>query len=249
VFYGYLSSVRFSTSAVYTSNFTPPTAPPTQSGALLLNMVNGAIFDNAMINDLETVGNAQISTGVVKYGTGSLNINGTVSFPSANSLLRGVVPNPNFQIGTGDFTVEGWFYQTTVGSTYQSIMEINDHLGAGGILFIGSYLGNASVYAAAPGGGGFVAQQATTANVWQHIAFVRNNGTLRTYVDGVSTSSQPGFTLNIQCTVGLTIGSDRTGSSGYYYYGYMDELRVTRYARYTSNFTPPTAAFLNIGPN
>jgi hypothetical protein len=229
---------------------TVPTAPltPVTNTALLTNMTNGAIFDNAMINDLETVNNAQISTSVKKFGTGSLNINGTVSYPSGTSRLRGVIPNPNFSIGTGNFTVEGWFYQTDIGSTYQSILEINNHLGVGGILFIGNTSGNACVYAADTGGGGFVAPQATTANVWQHIAFVRNNGTLRTYVNGVSTSSQPDFTLNIQCTIGLTVGCDRTGNGAYFYYGYMDELRVSRYARYTANFTPPTVAFPNTGP-
>jgi len=246
---GYISDFKVVIGTGTTSG-TPTTAPATATSGTqaLLSMTNGAIFDNAMMNHLETVGNAQISTSVVKYGTGSLNINGTATYLSGNSMLRGVVPNPNFEIGRGDFTVEGWFYQTNVGSTYQSIMEINNHLGIGGILFIGSYLGNACVYAAGTGGGGFVAQQATTTNTWQHIAYVRSNGTLRTYVNGTSTSSQAGFTLNINCTYGLTIGSDKTGNAAYYYYGYMDELRVSRYARYTSNFTPPTAAFLDIGP-
>ena len=253
-FAGYISNARLvKGSAVYdptSSTLTVPTAPLTAitNTSLLTNFTNGAIFDNAMMNNLETVGNAQISTSVVKYGTGSLNINGTATYGTGTSMLRGVVPNSSFEIGTGDFTVEGWFYQTNVGSTYQSIMEINNHLGVGGILFIGNYLGNASVYAADTGGGGFVAQQATTTNTWQHIAYVRSNGTLRTYVNGVSTSSQPGFTLNIKCTYGLTIGCDKTGNAGYYYYGFMDELRVSRYARYTANFTPPTEAFLNIGP-
>ncbi len=72
---GYASNVRYVVgTAVYTSAFTPPTAPLTAiSGtSLLCNMTNGAIFDNAMMNNFNTVGNAQISTSVKKYGTGSL---------------------------------------------------------------------------------------------------------------------------------------------------------------------------------
>ncbi len=251
-FTGYITDVRLNNTAVYTTAFTPPTAPLTAiSGtALLANFTNAAIFDNAMMHNLETTANgtAQISTSVVKYGTGSINNNGTTSFPSGTATKLRLRPNPNFSFGTGDFTVEGWFYQTTIGSTYQSILEINNHLGADGILFIGNTSGVACVYAAGTGGGGFVAQQATTANVWQHIAFVRNNGTLRTYVNGVSTSSQAGFTLNIQCTTALTIGGEFSGDGNYNYYGYIDDFRVTRYARYTANFTPPTKAFFDTGP-
>jgi len=249
-YYGYMSDVQVIKGTAVAP--TLPTAPVATSGgtSVLLNFQNGAIFDNAMMNDLETTANgtAQISTSVVKYGTGSINNNGTTSYPSGTATKLRLRPNPNFSFGTGDFTVEGWFYQTTIGSTYQSILEINNHLGADGILFIGNTSGVACVYAAGTGGGGFVAQQATTANVWQHIAFVRNNGTLRTYVNGVSTSSKTGFTLNIQCTTALTIGGEFTNNGDYNYYGYIDDFRVTRYARYTANFTPPTKAFFDTGP-
>ncbi len=63
----YVSDLRLvKGTALYTSSFTPPTAPLTAvtNTSLLLNCTNGAIFDNAMMNDLETVGNAQISTSV-----------------------------------------------------------------------------------------------------------------------------------------------------------------------------------------
>ena len=86
-----------------------------------------------------------------------------------------------------------------------------------------------------------MATQATTPNVWQHIAFVRSSGSLRTFVDGLSTSLKTGFTLNIQCTYGLTIGGEKTGNGDYFYYGYMDELRVSRYARYVANTLNTTA--------
>ena len=80
---GYMSNFRLvKGSAVYdptSTTLTVPTAPLTAvSGTgLLLYYTNGAIFDNAMMNDLETVGNAQISISVVKYGTGSLAFDGT----------------------------------------------------------------------------------------------------------------------------------------------------------------------------
>jgi hypothetical protein len=36
--------------------------------------------------------------------------------------------------------------------------------------------------------------------------------------------------------------SSRTANDGMFS-GYIDDLRITRFARYTSNFTAPTAAF------
>jgi hypothetical protein len=44
----------------------------------------------------------------------------------------------------------------------------------------------------------------------------------------------------------MGIGSNAVGAGGtrYAINGYLDDFRITKgYARYTSNFTPPTAAF------
>jgi hypothetical protein len=82
-----------STAFVY-SSFTPPTAPLTAvtNTQLLCNFTNAGILDNAMMNDLETVGNAQISTSVKKYGTGSMYFDGTgdwLSVPKCQTLEFG----------------------------------------------------------------------------------------------------------------------------------------------------------------
>jgi hypothetical protein len=46
-----------------------------------------------------------------------------------------------------------------------------------------------------------------------------------------------------------SIGGFYPYSSGNSFRGYLDEVRVTNgYARYTTTFTPPTAAFFNYGP-
>ena len=79
-FFGYISDFQ----AIKGTGTTPtlPTAPLTNvtNTSLLLNYTNGAIFDNAMVSNLETKGNSQISTSVVKYGTGSLAFDGTGDF-------------------------------------------------------------------------------------------------------------------------------------------------------------------------
>ncbi len=237
---GYASNVRYVVgTAVYTSAFTPPTAPLTAiSGtSLLCNMTNGAIFDNAMMNDLETVGNAQISTSVKKYGTGSLAFDGTGDYLTGKS-------NPIYAIGTANFTVEAWVYPTAF-SAYRAVFDTRTTLSNGG-MDLGLASSSAGVWGLYKGSAVTVVQSSTnlTLNTWQHIAAVRSGSTVTLYLDGVSVGSATDaqdFTEQ-GCHVGRTFDN-------YTWSGYIDDLRVTRgYARYTANFTPPTAAFSNTGP-
>jgi hypothetical protein len=237
-FFGYISNVRVvKGTAVYTSNFTPPTAPVTSitNTQLLLNYTNGAIFDNAMMNDLETVGNAQISTSVKKYGTGSLAFDGTGDWLQTPST-------PNTNLGSGNFTVECWFYKLS--TKIASCISLNGALSSNGYA-----LGESSTTAQRL----WWYSQTTrilsntnfSYNTWNHVAVVRNGATTTMYQNGVNVGS---FTdsINYSGTI-LYVGSDEVGTQEWN--GYLDEVRITKgYARYTANFTPPTAAFPNIGP-
>ena len=240
-FNGYISDARVvKGTAVYTSNFTPPTSPVTAitNTQLLTNFTNGAIFDNAMMNDLETVGNAQISTSVVKYGTGSLAFDGTGDYLAGPASLTGV-------FGTGNFTIEAWVY-TTASSGTQCVFDtrFTDASTAG--CFFGLYSSNAVLFytSATVLTGGTV-----TANTWNHIAAVRSGTTVTVYLNGTSVASgtrSNDFTQNYVQIGGSPFVTSSTPNS---FFGYIDDLRITKgYARYTANFTPPTAAFPNIGP-
>ena len=184
-----------------------------------------------MINNLETVGNAQISTAQTKFGSGSMYFDGT------GDALRAQSNAQNLQFGTGDFTVECWLYQTAT-NAYPGILEIGNHLVSTGILFIANN-GSITAYSA-----GFLGSATPPAlNAWSHIAWVRSSGVFKIYVNGVGNTGVA-FTGNLSSPSNVTIGADSALSSGYTYSGYIDDLRVTKgYARYTSNFTPATSAF------
>jgi len=245
---GYLSNQRVVVgTAVYTSAFTPPTAPVTAitNTRLLLDYTNGAIFDNAMMNDLQTVGNAQISTSVVKYGTGSLAFDGTGDY-----LYR---PNSDlFAFGTGDFTVEFWMYANST-ATDKTLMGTASGYTTGGwqVGFnIDGQQANGIEFLIEASPHVYVFSGALSTATWYHVAATRSGTTLRLFINGTQVSSTTSSN-NISDSAGnaLAVGRTIEGIGSRDYNGYIDDLRITKgYARYTSNFTPPTAAFPNTGP-
>jgi hypothetical protein len=83
---------------------------------------------------------------------------------------------------------------------------------------------------------------------WYHIAICRASGTYRFFVNGTVTGSGSDST-NISYTLGNLFYIGSTNDQQLQLNGYMDDLRITKgYARYTANFTAPTAAFPNTGP-
>jgi hypothetical protein len=245
--YGYLSNLRFvKGSAVYTSNFTPPTSPVTAitNTQLLTNFTNGAIFDNAMINNLETAGNAQISTSVVKYGTGSLYFDGT------GDCLVGL-SRPSMSFVSNNFTVEAWVYRQVTGGTTQTIYQ-KGRVGDSNfeLSFAIDTTNQLWVYYSTDGTTATLVATTTALvpqNTWTHIAVTRSGSTWRVFIGG---------TLDVSATASVTlytgagaiaIAANSVGDNPFT--GYIDDLRITNgFARYTANFTPPTQAFSNFGP-
>lgn len=236
---GYLSDIRVvNGTALYTSAFTPPTAPLTAvpNTQLLYSMTNAGVVDNAMMNDLETSGTAQISTSVKKYGTGSVYFNGSGALVAANT--------PNLRFGTGDFTIEFWVNQVAL-TGYQTVYSLNYVSGGGITIQSGNGNGRWVVYIGSSSPVATETAATVSTGTWYHIAVVRSGSTVTIYRDGTSVATGTSSSDISNTTQPLYIG---TGSS-YPLNGYIDDLRITKgYARYTANFTPPTAAFPNYGP-
>jgi hypothetical protein len=198
-------------------------------------MTNGAIFDNAMMNDLETVGNAQISTSVVKYGTGSMYFDGTGDWLST-------IVTPNLSFNLGDFTIEMWVYTSNL-SAYQTLIDARS---SNTTIAYGLFIDNTGKPYLYDASGFSLSSLAISSNTWTHLAFVRTASVFKIFVNGVSGFS--GTNTNQQNPTGMfKIGRNFDGDASYL--GYIDDLRITKgYARYTANFTPPIAAFPNTGP-
>jgi hypothetical protein len=230
---GYISSLRISTN-VRTGLTSLPSAPYTSDAntKLLNNFTNAGIFDNTGKNNLETVGNAQIDTTTKKYGTGSMEFDGTGDYLDFPQTV-------DFAFGTGDFTVEFWAYLNSATGTF--LHATTDTAGTFGVSSINN---DSDVFAYTVGGSSVSWLNVTlSTGTWQHYAFVRSGSTLTWYLNGVSQGGKT-FTNNVTATGRLRVGSYYDGTIPLN--GFIDDLRITKgVARYTANFTPPAAAFPN----
>ncbi len=237
---GFISNVRFVIgSSVYSSTSAPfPTAPLTAitNTQLLLNFTNAGITDATAKNDLETVGNAQISTTQSKFGGSSMYFDGTGDYLTSYNV------GGLFTLGTV-YTVEMWFYTTTVGAGNAGL--INFATTISGNAGFNLYRSSAEIICndgATGGTGPSSGASSVSANTWTHLAVVSNGTTTKLYLDGVEKGSYTGTTGSANSMTYVTIGS--FNDKGSPFSGYIDDLRVTRgYARYTASFTPPTTAF------
>ena len=212
------------------STLTVPTAPLTAvTGTVYLSsMTNAGIFDNAMMNDLETVGNAQISTSVKKYGTGSMYFDG-----SGDYLL---LPNTPLLDQVGDYTYECWYYRAGAGAGGLDILCLKNITN---MLYLYVDQSSQKFGINQHNVGGFLTGTTVTAvNTWYHVAMCRSGSTVRLFVNGIQEASGT-YSTNVTGTATTTIGGFT--SSGYSMNGYLDDLRITKAARYTANFQPPTS--------
>jgi hypothetical protein len=71
-------------------------------------------------------------------------------------------------------------------------------------------------------------------NTWYHVALVRYSGTTKLYVDGTAVPGLSQADTNNYTRQYLTVGG--WYSTAYLLNGYISNFRVTRFARYTSDF-------------
>ena len=240
--FGYMANMRIvKGTAVYTSAFTPPTAPLTAitNTSLLLNYTNAGIIDNTMINNLETVGDAKILSTQTPYA-GSYYSN---YFDGTGDYLS-VASNVAFTFGTGDFTIEGWFYFTNNNGALQTVWAFRSttvSMGSPCLVLDGSF--NITLYMT-DSVGSWAAPNVTTGlvaslNQWQHIALVRSGNTHTVYKNGVAGTP---YTYSTSHAIGgglsLMSGSYAGGQE---VQGYVSNFRMVKgTAVYTGTFTPST---------
>jgi hypothetical protein len=240
---GYLSDVRLIVGSTpydpTASTITVPTAPLTAiaNTQLLTKFTNTGILDSTAKNDLETVGNAQVSTTQAKWGTTSMAFDGSTSY-----LLLPV--NNLYSAWSSNFTIEGWFYFSALSGTtplWTNSTSNSDQFTSGYVYGDGSLaIGRVGLNDLATAAG------VITTGSWIYIAWVKKGSgstDLTIYVNGVSVANGNADRVETATARPLTIAKAYQNDTNVFN-GYIDDFRITKgYARYTVNFTPPSAAF------
>ena len=201
--------------------------------------------DGALFPDSATGGSATISinsvvtkTATKKFGTASGYFSGSAYLGFGNDVT-------DFEMGSGNFTVECWFNTTAGGSTYANALLTNGNSAASTSnwkIYCGEYV-NGFLFAGSTGHN-VVASTATDDGAWHHVALVRNGPWLKLFIDGrlEDVENIGAAAMNASATATFNAGLDHV--VGTYYTGYMDEIAVTKgEAKYLNDFTPQKAAF------
>jgi hypothetical protein len=215
--------------------------PQFTSVSLLLhgNGTNGSttITDSSPTPKTVTAfGNAQISTAQSKFGGASIAFDGTGDYLTTPA-------SSSFAFGLADFTVELWLYR--FGSGQQHLYDARDiGLNDNRILL---YLDSSSQLTYYSNGAPRITTTSVpTLSTWVHVALCRASGNSRLFLNGVQVGATFADTISIVSpTATVAIGATNVGTTSLN--GYIDDFRITKgIARYTANFTPPTAAFPDI---
>lgn len=259
---GYNDEFRVSNIVRHTSSFTPATTPyVTDDATVCLLHMEGAnagttFTDSSQKTKIITaVRNTVISTTQSKFGGSSVFFSGLGGNGGAGDYLS--IPNSTDFDLVGDFTIDFWMYPITSGGAGANMCMMGTALYAGS-----GTSGFTLVFAASPypttllfgwAGGTPNAMNSNTSfnqNTWYHIAYVRSGTTLSLYVNGVFDKSTT-LSASLATSNPLLIGRSSSWSGGHWFIsggvqdfgGYMDEIRISNFARWTKNFTVPNRAY------
>ena len=177
-------------------------------------------------------------------GTGGRNaIDGSVFFGGTGDYLS-IDDSTDLELGSGDFTIEGWFYFGNNGSSGTSFWA---KWNSPNRSYTFAYVKSTGTYTFGYSTDGSAEVLLTSAalsadiNTWVHFAAVRNGSSLKVYRNGISIiDASVGSATFYNATTDLYIGRLQSNTN-YDYNGYVSNFRLIKgTALYTAAFTPPT---------
>tara|TARA_Y100000114_G_scaffold148539_1_gene161732 strand:- start:1316 stop:4294 length:2979 start_codon:yes stop_codon:yes gene_type:complete len=237
---GYIDDFRILKGfAKYTASFTAPTSAVTATVsqarndlAVLYMPFDDGLEDKARNHAVTVNGDAAISATQAQFGGKSLSLDGTGDYLD--------IPDNSFHFGSDDFTVECWLYHSRDSQSSQATFLDFRNSSSNGFSLTIDANGRLGVYSAHTGN--LISASSSTEmskDAWHHFAYCRSGTTGKMFVDGTELGSA---TDNANyANTSLRIGARYTGDTQYYV-GYIDDILISKKAKYTSAFTAPSAA-------
>jgi hypothetical protein len=191
---------------------------------------------------VSAAGAAQVDTAQSKFGGGSLLLDISTAYLTTPD-------SPDFAFAAGDFTVDYWARWPYLPAAAAMLGHCDDatHKLGWAVRFQGGTSTLSFEYSTTGSDSHLVSVGwSPPTDTWFHQAFVRASGVFRVFVGGVQVGADASLSASFfDSPAALRVGA-RLGASGgdFYGLGWMDEIRVSKgIARWTSNFTPPTAPY------
>jgi len=164
-----------------------------------------------------------------------------IYFDGNNDTVAVTTGHSDFAFGTGDFTVEGWYYFKSIPSGTDAMLvdlRPTNSTDTDTFAFSTDTTNGVKVYS----GANYTLGGSLSTNTWHHIALVRDSGTLYAYIDGTATGTTRSFSNDLTANSTPRLGATADAGTSAAFTGYIFDVRITKgTARYTSNFTPPTS--------
>lgn len=201
----------------------------------------------------ETVDSSRSAHTIIMVSGAALSNTTAVFGPTAASLGANnhVVTadwTSDFNVGTGDFTFDTRVYIAALPPPAGTRWLFHSYQTSGSEAFAGYLINDSGTYKwrfAAMSNSYEVSIGSISAETWYHVAFVRSGGNLYIFQNG----AQVGVAQACADDVSLTPDTGKLGIGNQDAAGYVSNLRIDEVrfskgiARWTANFTPPTAAY------
>ena len=218
-------------------SFTPP-ASPIWDSYVVLSAIATSTADPAAITDQTGTSTITVSGASTNGGpSGDSHYDSYSILCDANEYVEFSIP----ATGTEDFTYECWVYVNSwTSASYGGIFA---SMGIGGptgvtvakdLWWVGTNSGGTQ---------DFITTSTTIpTGQWVHIAVVRSGNTFTGYKDGISVGSVTrSKSADSHNTTNLRLARRYNNNTGYAADAYYQDVQVIKgFAKYTSNFTPPT---------